>query len=364
MGTKIRSSQQLYIDADLEHNGKKGINLAPGTIGTDAVNKSQMDSAISNAVSGVGNAIHVPVADLAASKAVPSAGRSDKMIMLVETLGLYRFDAESMAVSNEATVIRPTDVASDAVSGRWVKMSSAITDHDLLSNIVGNGQYHLSLAERDKLTNIEALADVTDAANVGSSINGTTAKATPVDADAFSIINSVGSVLAKVTWASIKATLKAYFDTLYNLYVHPNHSGDVTSVADGATTIVPNAVTNAKAAQMATMTIKGNNTGATANAADLTVAQLKTMLGLNALNISTQVTRATPVGTVNGSLTDFTLPNLVISGTEHVYKNGLLMNAGAGNDYTIVYGATTTITFLTAPSNTPFVDTILVSYRY
>jgi hypothetical protein len=48
------------------------------------------------------------------------------------------------------------------------------------------------------------------------SIDAATAKTTPVDADTMGIIDSAASnVLKKVTWANIKATLKAYFDTLY-----------------------------------------------------------------------------------------------------------------------------------------------------
>jgi hypothetical protein len=93
----------------------------------------------------------------------------------------------------------------------------------------------------------------------------------------------------------------------------------------------------------------------------MTVAQAKALLG-----ISTRVYRATPTGAVNGSNTAFTITTAtaMVSGTESVFKNGLLMNAGAGNDYTISYGTTTTITFLTAPSNTPFTDTVLVDYSY
>lgn len=55
---------------------------------------------------------------------------------------------------------------------------------------------------------------------------------------------------------------------------------DVTGSGTGsfAATIAANAVTNAKAAQMAANTIKGNNTGSTANAADLTIAQIVTLL--------------------------------------------------------------------------------------
>lgn len=55
-------------------------------------------------------------------------------------------------------------------------------------------------------------------------------------------------------------------------------SGDATIIASGALTIAANAVSNAKLAQMATLTIKGNNTGGTANALDLTGTQVTAML--------------------------------------------------------------------------------------
>ena len=65
-------------------------------------------------------------------------------------------------------------------------------------------------------------------------------------------------------------------------------TGDVTGPGTGsfAATIGANAVTNAKAAQMAANTIKGNNTGSTANATDLTVAQVKTLLAITESDVT------------------------------------------------------------------------------
>lgn len=57
-------------------------------------------------------------------------------------------------------------------------------------------------------------------------------------------------------------------------------SGDVLTSGSNATAIGLNVVTNAKLAQMAANTFKGNNTGALANAADLTVPQAQTLLAV------------------------------------------------------------------------------------
>jgi hypothetical protein len=51
---------------------------------------------------------------------------------------------------------------------------------------------------------------------LGTWISGATGKATPVDADTLPLSDSAASnALKKLTWANLKATLKTYFDTLY-----------------------------------------------------------------------------------------------------------------------------------------------------
>ncbi len=70
-------------------------------------------------------------------------------------------------------------------------------------------------------------------------------------------------------------------DQNWNNYVHPNHSGDVTSVGDGAQTIVADAVTYAKMQNVvADDRILGNIAGAGGIVAELTAAQVRTMINV------------------------------------------------------------------------------------
>ena len=77
------------------------------------------------------------------------------------------------------------------------------------------------------------------------------------------------------------------FTQLSNSVAFTALSGDAVSTSTGGvTTIQPNAITNAKLAQAPTLTIKGNNTGSSANVTDLTATQIKTLLGITAADIS------------------------------------------------------------------------------
>jgi len=68
------------------------------------------------------------------------------------------------------------------------------------------------------------------------------------------------------------------------------------------------------------------------------------------------VAKETPSGLINGVNVTYTLANTPVSGTEHVYLNGVLQDEGGSDDYTIS-GAT--ITYNTAPETG---DKLVVSY--
>jgi len=128
-------------------------------------------------------------------------------------------------------------------------------------------------AEKSKLSGIETGADVTDAVNIASSIHGVSGKTTPVDADEVGLIDSAASnVLKKLTWANLKATLKTYFDTLYNLYVLEAHASNHTDGTDD----IQDATAAQKGLATATQIAKldGIEEGATA---DQTGAEIKSL---------------------------------------------------------------------------------------
>lgn len=93
---------------------------------------------------------------------------------------------------------------------------------------------------------------------------------------------------------------------------------------------------NADATKQVKLEVSGVSTGTTRT---LTVPNANGTLAL----VGKFIVRETPSGSVNGSNAVFTLANSIVSGTEQVYVNGILMDSGTGNDY--VFSAGNTITF-------------------
>lgn len=149
-------------------------------------------------------------------------------------------------------------------------------------------------------------------------------------------------------------------------------SGDATVSSTGAITIESNAVTTSKiadanvtlakiqsldATKFIIGTASGNNTQvAMSGDATMTEAGVVTVDSSVVVKVADIITRETPSGTQDGTNPTFVLANVPKLGTEHVFVNGLLQDAGGSNDYTI---SGDTITFAFNPEAT---DKIRVSY--
>ncbi len=268
---------------------------------------------------------------------VPDASTTTKgaveLATSAETTAGLAVQASDTRLSDART---PTAHAGTHVTGGTDKIRDATASVDGL----------MTTAYASKLDGIEAGADVTDAQNVGSAIDGSTAKTTPVDADVVPILDSaVSNILKKVSWANIKATLKAYFDTLYpsgsgtstgtntgdqNLFGTIAVSGQSNVVADTTsdtlTLVAGSNVTITTDASTDSVTIAasgslGGSTGATDNAvlrAD----------GTGGSTVQNSTMTIADDGKVVLNLTSNTNQALFIQGTD---RGGYIGNTGYGN---------------------------------
>lgn len=151
---------------------------------------------------------------------------------------------------SQKAVKTAVDSKQDALGFTPVPNTRQVNGHALSSDVtlnqddVGDGTTYkqYSATDKTKLAGIESGADVTDAGNVGSSIHGASSKTTPVDNDELGLIDSAASnVLKRLTWSNLKATLKTYFDTIYQAAL--GFTAENVSNKDTDTTLAANSDT-------------------------------------------------------------------------------------------------------------------------
>lgn len=110
----------------------------------------------------------------------------------------------------------------------------SFNQNDRIVAIIDNastGTYAANWFKLDYTDQFLSLDGNTGAVTLGAVIAGLTGKTTPVDADMLGIADSAASNASKkVTWANVKATLKSYFDTIYQAIIT---GFTFTSNADG-----------------------------------------------------------------------------------------------------------------------------------
>ncbi len=189
-------------------------------------------------------------------------------------------EVNSPATQTDWTVVnKDLDAASIKVSYESNPDTNAYTNADKtkVGYITVTQAVNLDTIEADVAVNNAKVSNVTTNLSIANRNTSTLDVVSSDGTDA--TIPAATTSLSGLMTSSDKTKLDSVASNANN-YVHPNHTGDVTSTGDGATVIANDVVTNTKLANMATSTIKGRVTAATGDPEDLTPAQVRNMLNV------------------------------------------------------------------------------------
>lgn len=190
-------------------------------------------------------------------------------------------DTDSLAESGTPTNKWFTEarVLATLLTGLSLATSTAVAATDNVLVAIGKLAARLALKEQTLTAGPNVTIDRTDPDNPIISASITGGGGGDVVGPASAVDNGV-ALFDGITGELIKDGGVLGSGAFSAAYVHPNHTGDVTSTGDGAQVITDNAVTNAKLADVATATIKGRVTAATGDPEDLTATQVRTLINV------------------------------------------------------------------------------------
>lgn len=200
-----------------------------------------------------------------------------KAIAMGEKLSVYIFTKTVESIGYIAYWIKPLTVSASYLVFSTLKVTANDAQKNRIKTIQDIALPTEGVSNQYIYRNItDAVLDLGNISNssLGTLINAATAKTVIVDADMFALMDSeANNVIKKFSWASFKARLKVYFDTVYSLANH-SHSGyalsDHTHSGYAASTHTHSAATNSADGFM-TSTDKAKLDGATAVATADTV---------------------------------------------------------------------------------------------
>lgn len=163
--------------------------------------------------------------------------------VLAHTLDEHSDVVITSPTTNEVLKYDGTNWVNDTGGGGAVDSVNGFTgvvvlDPDDLDDTATTNKF-TTAAEITKLAGIEALADVTDAGNVGSAINSASTDDTIDDTDTFGY--TTGSTLKKSAWSNLKSLLTTVFNAVYapiakgvtNGDSHDHNGGDGAQIDHG-----------------------------------------------------------------------------------------------------------------------------------
>ena len=376
--TKIRN-EQLNVDSNLDVGSHNIINVTDPTTAQQAATKNYVDAQIASNVQGL---VQKPTANAITTAALPACTYSNGSSGVGATLtgtangalsaqdGVTLTVNQLLLVNNQASAFQNglytlTTVGTGSVPfvlTRHVDMDDATEFLGSLLAIATGGTTYggtLWLCAVTTSPFVPGTTSVTWSEITAASISAANPTATigtsAVDGVATTFMRSdaapaFGNLTGDVTSTGM-ATTVATVDgsTAANVHAAELLANAATNL-DTVSTIVKRDSSGDFSAGTITANLTGNASGSAATitgslTGDVTSTGMATTIAMSTVLAAHLATRETPSGTINGSNTAFTLAHTPISGTESVYLNGQLLNAGS-SDYSI---STNTITMVIAP---------------
>jgi hypothetical protein len=286
-----------------------------------------------------GGASTIVTSNLTLNRALVSDGSGKVAISAVTSTELGYLSGVTSAIQTQFSGKQNLDATLTALSG----LTTAADQLIYATGVDAFAMSALTAFGRSLIDDADAAAGRT---TLGVVI-GTNVQAWDADLDAIAALAGTSGFLKKTaanTWSLDTSTYLTANQTI-------TLSGDASGSGTTAITVTLASVGTAGTYTKVTTDAKGRVTsGTTLSTGDLPAGTM---------NSSNFVVRETPSPAPNGVVTTFTCTGNAIAGSERVYLNGVLMEPGAGNDYTVGNLSPLTITFLFVPTPT---DKIRINY--